>query len=138
MDASLASHRRAAFAAISAHTRCRSAGELEIAAKIPAVAACCSRPSASSPLAWESSPLDWESSLVSSWILRSAEARSSVGEAVMATRASHATCPRAFGLPHGAGYSIRAHADATRYGGAMETARPDSAPRHFLAQSCTF
>src|SRR5262245_23386785 len=79
MTASSASHRRAAFAAISAHTRRRSAGELEIAAKIPAVAACCSRPSASSPLAWESS-------LVSSWILRSAEARPSVGEAVMTTR----------------------------------------------------
>jgi hypothetical protein len=30
-------------------------------------------------------------SLVSSWILRSADARSSVGEAVMTTRASHTT-----------------------------------------------
>ena len=57
-------------------------------AKIPAVAACCSRASESSPLAWESSPLARESSLVSSWILRSAEARSSVGEAVMTTRAA--------------------------------------------------
>src|SRR5262249_55153841 len=47
--------------------------------RISAVAACCSRAS--------------ESSLVSSWILRSAEARSSVGEAVMITRASHTTLP---------------------------------------------
>jgi len=47
--------------------------------KILAVVACCSRASTSSPLACESS-------LVSSWIARSAEARSSVGEAVMTTR----------------------------------------------------
>src|SRR5262245_59711734 len=50
-----------------------------MALRIPPVAACCSRASASSPLAWESS-------FVSSWFLRSAEARSSVGEAVMTTR----------------------------------------------------
>src|SRR5262249_2435098 len=59
--------------------------------------------------------LAWESSFVSSWILRSAVARSSVGEAVMTTRASHATCP----------YSARLLAPAsrigrTRYGGTME------------------
>src|SRR5262249_20449712 len=54
----------------------RSVGEFEMALKIPPVAACCSRDSASSPLANESS-------LVSSSILRSAEARSSVGEVVM-------------------------------------------------------
>jgi len=34
-----------------------------------------------------------DSSLVSSWILRSAEARSSVGEAVMTSCASDTTCP---------------------------------------------
>src|SRR5215470_15166044 len=57
-----------------------------------AVAACWSRASTSSPLARESS-------LVSSWILRSAEARSAVGEAVMTRRAFHTICPRGFGLP---------------------------------------
>src|SRR5215467_14037293 len=64
-----------------------------------AVAACCSRASASSPLARESSPLAWESSFVSSWFLRSAEARSSVGEAVMTTRAADTTCPDGSGSP---------------------------------------
>src|SRR5262249_44983572 len=68
------------------NTRCTSVGELEITLRISAVAACCSRAS--------------ESSLVSSWILRSAEARSSVGEAAMTTRASHTICPPyGFGLP---------------------------------------
>jgi hypothetical protein len=47
--------------------------------------------------------LEWASSLVSSWILRSAEARSSVGKAVMTTRASLATRPFGFGLIVGAG-----------------------------------
>src|SRR5215467_6092822 len=71
------------------------------------VAVCCSRASTSSPLAWASSSLAWESSLLSSWILRSAEARSSVGEAVMTTRASHTTCPHGFGLPDAAGKPVR-------------------------------
>jgi len=34
---------------------------------------------------------------------RSAEPRSSVGEAVMTAHASHTTCPCGFGVPHGAG-----------------------------------
>jgi len=71
------------------------------------VAVCCSRASTSSPLAWASSSLAWESSLLSSWILRSAEARSSVGEAVMTTRAFHTTCPHGFGLPDDAGKPVR-------------------------------
>src|SRR5215813_1031615 len=66
MCASYASQRRAALIAISANTRSRSVGEPEITLRISEVAACCCR--------------DATSSLASSWILRSAEARSSVFE----------------------------------------------------------
>src|SRR5262249_5083311 len=61
--------------------------------RVSAVAACCFRASASSPLASSSS-------LVSSWILRSAEARSSVGEAVMTTRASLQLARATLDRPH--------------------------------------
>lgn len=67
----------------------RSVGELENTLRISAVAACCSRAS--------------ECSLVNSWFLRIAEARSSVGGTVMTTRTSHATSPRGFGPAYGDG-----------------------------------
>src|SRR5262245_47002502 len=97
---------------------CRSVGELEITLRIPAVVDCCSRASASSPLAWESS-------LVSAWFLRSAEARSSVGEAVMThalpMQLARTDTVRAVSWRRLASEAV---GNATQYGGSMECPDP--------------